>query len=100
MIFSKNPIVEVRVSIDSKDLGVALQSIDNENLYILPWNSTVYNDGSLHDLSVKIQDNQNNQLTIENEFSLATTTFTAWTKSKLILYIHWPTFVKIDSFLL
>lgn len=94
VIFSKNPITEVRISIDSKDLGVAIQSIDNPNLYVLPWNSTVYNDGVLHDLSVKIHDNQNNQWQVENQFSLATTTITAWTQSKFILYIHWPTFVK------
>lgn len=97
VIFSKNPITKVQVSIDSKDLGEAIQSTDNENLYVLPWNSTFYNDGLLHDLSVNIQDSRNNQLQVENEFSLATTTITAWTRSKFILYIHWPTFVTILS---
>ncbi|CAF4315331.1 unnamed protein product, partial [Adineta steineri] len=60
--------------------------------YVLPWNASFYNDGSLHDLSVEIRDNQNNTIKSENQFSLSTSTITAWTKSKIILIIHWPTF--------
>jgi len=75
-------------------LGNAIKSIDNENLYVLSWNASVYNDGLHHDLVVEIKDNQNNKITNENEFSLGITTKTAWTKSKLLLFIHWPTFVN------
>jgi len=75
-------------------LGNANQSIDNEHLYVLPWNASFYNDGYHHQLFVEIKDNQNNIIKSENEFSLATTTITAWTRSKFILFIHWPTFVS------
>ncbi|CAF0776147.1 unnamed protein product [Adineta steineri] len=92
VIYSKLPIVDVHVSIDKKFLGYAKPSIDNEHLYVLPWNASFYNDGSLHDLSVEIRDNQNNTIKSENQFSLSTSTITAWTKSKIILIIHWPTF--------
>ncbi|CAF3466928.1 unnamed protein product [Rotaria sp. Silwood1] len=92
VIFSKWSIVDVNVSIDSKFLGTAIQSIDNKNLYVLPWNASFYNDSHLHTLSIEINDNQNNRIKIENQFSLATTTITAFTGSKLILLIHWPTF--------
>jgi hypothetical protein len=94
VIFSKSPIVEVRVSIGSKYLGNAVQSIDNQNLYVLPWNASFYNDGLLHALSVEIKDEKNNVVKSENEFSLGTTTKTAWTSSKFILFVHWPTFVR------
>ena len=93
VIFSKNPIVKVEISIDSKYLGDAVKSVDNDNLYVLKWNTSVYHDGFLHDLSVVIHDNKNQILNLQNQFSLSTTTITAWTKSKFILYIHWPTFV-------
>ncbi|CAF4158500.1 unnamed protein product [Rotaria sp. Silwood2] len=92
VIFSKWSIVDVSVSIDSKFTGTALQSIDNNNLYVLPWNASFYNDGHLHTLSIEVKDNQNNKMTTENEFSLTTTTITAFTRSKFILFIHWPTF--------
>ncbi len=75
-------------------MGNAKQSIDNEHLYVLPWNASFYNDGHHHQLLVEIKDNQNNIIKSENEFSLATTTITAWTRSKFILFIHWPTFVS------
>jgi hypothetical protein len=100
LIFSKSPIIEVRVSIDSKYLGNAVQSIDNQNLYVYPWNASVYNDGNHHQISVEIKDNQNNIIKSENEFSLSTTTITAWTRSKFVLFVHWPTFVKIIFFFL
>ncbi|CAF0901873.1 unnamed protein product [Adineta ricciae] len=95
VIFSKFPIVDVRVSIDGKFLGNAVKAIDHESLYVLAWNASLYNDGRLHDLTVEIKDKQNNELKSENQFSLATTTITAWTRSKLILLIHWPTFGMI-----
>jgi hypothetical protein len=79
-------------------LGNAIKSIDNENLYVLPWNASFYHDGGLHDLLVEIRDNQNNKIQNENQFSLATTTMTAWTRSKFILFIHWPSFVKKKFF--
>jgi hypothetical protein len=94
VIFSKNPIIDVRISIDSIYLGNAIQSIDNKNLYVLPWNTSIYNDGLLHDLLVEITDNQNNKINNENQFSLGITTRTAWTHSKFILYMHWPAFVN------
>lgn len=94
IIFSKYPITDVRISIDSKYLGNAIKSIDNENLYVFPWNASIYNDNLLHDLLVEIKDNQNNTVKNENQFSLSTTTITAWTRSKLVLFIHWPTFVR------
>lgn len=75
-------------------MGNAIQSIDNQNLYVLPWNSTLYNDGKLHKLSIEVKDDQNNKMITENEFSLDTTTITAWTRSKFILFVHWPTLVK------
>ncbi|UJR16488.1 hypothetical protein I4U23_003391 [Adineta vaga] len=92
VIFSKFPIVDVRVTIDTKFLGNAIKAIDHENLYVLPWNASLYNDGFLHNLIVEIKDNQSNIIKSENQFSLATTTITAWTRSKLVLFIHWPTF--------
>jgi hypothetical protein len=75
-------------------LGNAIKSIDNDNLYVLPWNASVYNDGSLHNLLVEMTDNQNNKIQNEIQFSLANTTITAWTASKIVLFVHWPTFVK------
>ncbi|CAF4268771.1 unnamed protein product [Rotaria socialis] len=92
VIFSQWPIIDVKVSIDSKFLGNAIQSIDNQNLYVLQWNASYYHDGYHHKLSVEIKDNQNNKMKTENEFSLSTTTVIAWTLSKFILSIHWPTF--------
>ncbi|CAF0820817.1 unnamed protein product [Rotaria sordida] len=92
VIFSKWSIVNVNISIDSKFFGTAIESIDNENLYVLPWNASFYNDGHLHTLSIEIKDNQNNTMKIENEFSLTTTTITAFARSKFILLTHWPTF--------
>ena len=94
VIFSKWLIVNVSVFIDSKFLGYAKQSIDNQNLYVLPWNTSFYNDNHLHNLSVEIKDNQRNIIKIGHKFSLDTTTTTLWTRSKLILFIHWPTFVR------
>ncbi len=79
-------------------MGNAIKSIDNENLYVLSWNASVYNNGQLHDLLIEIKDNQNNTIRNENQFSLATTTITSWTHSKLVLFIHWPTFVKKKFF--
>jgi len=99
VIFSKWPIIDVRISIDSKYIGNAIQSIDNENLYVLPWNASFYNDGKLHDLLVEIKDNQNNTVINQNQFSLSTTTFTAWNRAKFILLIHWPTFGIVASIL-
>ncbi len=55
VIFSKFSIVNVNVSIDGKYLGMASQSIDNQNLFVLPWNTSLYKDDNLHEISVEIQ---------------------------------------------
>jgi hypothetical protein len=55
VIFSKLSIINVNISIDGKYLGSAIQSIDNQNLFVLPWNSSLYADENLHEISVEIQ---------------------------------------------
>lgn len=75
-------------------MGSAIESIDNKNLYILPWNTSLYNDDHLYKLTVEIKNDQNNTIKIEHEFSFSTITKTIWTRSNFILLIHWPTIVK------
>jgi len=48
-------IINVNISIDGKSIGSAIQSIDNKNLFILPWNTTLYNDKNLHEILVEIK---------------------------------------------
>ena len=55
VIFSPLPIVDVRVTIDSKFVGQAVQSVDTAHLYVLPWNASLYHDGQLHQISVTIR---------------------------------------------
>ena len=55
VIFHKWPIVDMRISIDSKILGSALPSRDNPNLFVLPWDASRYNDGKLHWILVEIK---------------------------------------------
>ena len=55
LIFSRIPIISVNVSIDGQHLGSALPSIDNKNLFVLPWNTSLYNDQNLHQILVEIQ---------------------------------------------
>ncbi|CAF4270819.1 unnamed protein product, partial [Rotaria sordida] len=94
LFFFKSSVVNVSVSIDSQFFGTAIQSIDNKNLYVPPWNASFYNDGHIHTLSIEVKDNQNNRMRIENEFSRTPTTITAFARSKFILLIHWPTFLQ------
>lgn len=55
VIFSRVSIVTVRVSIDGEYLGLAIPSIDNQNLFVLPWNTSLYNDEKLHQIVVEIK---------------------------------------------
>ncbi|CAF0907568.1 unnamed protein product [Didymodactylos carnosus] len=91
LIFAKHQIIDVRVLIDSKFIGQAKSSIDNPNLFILQWNTSLYDQG-IHEMIVEIKDNQNNVETLTEEFTLTTSTITAWTRSKLVLLADWPTF--------
>ena len=47
--------MDVSVSINGKHFGNAIQSDDNRNLYVLPWNASEYDDGHLHRISVEIK---------------------------------------------
>ncbi|CAF3585182.1 unnamed protein product, partial [Rotaria sordida] len=40
LFFFKSSVVNVSVSIDSQFFGTAIQSIDNKNLYVPPWNAS------------------------------------------------------------
>ncbi|CAF3775166.1 unnamed protein product [Rotaria magnacalcarata] len=92
VIFSKLSIINVNVSIDEQYVGSAVQSIDNQNLFVLPWNVSLYDDGNLHQIFVGIKDNGNNTVILTHEFSVSFTTITRWDPSQIILTIHQPTF--------
>ncbi|CAF4932224.1 unnamed protein product [Rotaria sp. Silwood1] len=92
VIFSNLSIQNVIISIDEQYIGSAIQSKDNQNLFILPWNTNLYNDENLHKIFVEIKDIENNTVTLQHEFSLSLPTITKWNRSKLILTIHQPTF--------
>ncbi|CAF0755501.1 unnamed protein product [Didymodactylos carnosus] len=91
LIFSKHQINNVRVSIDSKFIGYAVNSINNLNLFILQWNTSLYEQGT-HIMHVQIQDYQNNTEELMEEFALSISSVIAWNRSKLILLVHWSTF--------
>lgn len=55
LVFAKQSIVKVDVQIDGKTIGQAVRSIDNANLFVLPWNTSVYNDEKLHRIVVNIR---------------------------------------------
>jgi hypothetical protein len=55
VVFSKWSIRQVKVTIDSQLLGLARVAVDHPNLYVLPWNASVYHDGHLHQISVEIE---------------------------------------------
>ena len=55
LIFAYLPIINVNISIDEQYIGSAIQSIDNPNLFVLPWNTSFYNDGNLHRIVVEIK---------------------------------------------
>jgi hypothetical protein len=55
VIFSKLSIINVNISIDGQYIGSAIRSIDNQNLFILPWNTSLYNDNNLHEILVEIK---------------------------------------------
>lgn len=59
LVFSKKRIVAVKVSIDSKFLGVARQSNDSSNLFLLEWNPSIYRDEKSHRILVEISVRQN-----------------------------------------
>ncbi|CAF4143728.1 unnamed protein product [Rotaria sordida] len=92
VIFSKLSIINVNISIDEQYIGSAIQSIDNQNLFIFPWNTSLYNDEKLHKIFVEIKDNGNNTVILQHEFSLSLLKKTKWYQSKIILTIHQPTF--------
>ncbi|CAF3242403.1 unnamed protein product [Rotaria socialis] len=92
VIFSKLSIINVNVSIDEQYVGSAVQSIDNQHLFVLPWNASSYDDGRLHQIFVGIKDNGNNTVILTHEFSISFTTITRWNPSQIILTIHQPTF--------
>ncbi|CAF1094303.1 unnamed protein product [Adineta ricciae] len=92
VIFSYLPIVDVQISIDEQSMGSARQAIDHSNLFVLPWNASIYHDDNLHVISVRIRDQENNSITITHEFSLTLSTITSWNKSKILLTVHQPTF--------
>jgi len=45
-------------------------------------------------MSFIFKDKGNNTISLKHEFSLSLSTVTKWNRSKLILKIHQPTFVK------
>jgi hypothetical protein len=49
------PIVNVNISIDGRYIGLAIQSSDNPNLFVLPWNTSFYKDENLHEIFVQIK---------------------------------------------
>jgi hypothetical protein len=55
VIFAQLPIVNVNISIDGQYIGLAIQSSDNPNLFVLPWNTSFYNDENLHEIFVQIK---------------------------------------------
>lgn len=55
LVFAKQSIVKVDVQIDGKTIGQAVRSIDNANLFVLPWNTSVYNDEKLHRIVVNVR---------------------------------------------
>ena len=111
LIFSKRPLTDVQVSIDGQTVGQASRSPDNANLFILPWNTSVYSDESLHRISViiqvsdtntqaflhfifcSLQDEQNQRLELAHDFSLTNSTINTWGRAKILLSFHWPTVV-------
>ncbi|CAF0716595.1 unnamed protein product [Adineta steineri] len=95
LVFAQLPISKVDITIDKQYMGSAIQSIDNLNLFVLPWNTSFYNDGNLHEIFVKIKDNANNIVTIKHDFSLSLSTITAWNRSKFLLTVHQPTLILI-----
>ncbi|CAF2727309.1 unnamed protein product [Rotaria sp. Silwood2] len=92
VIFSKLSISNVIISIDEQYIGSAIQSNDNGNLFILPWNTSLYNDENLHKIFVEIKDSGNNTIILQHEFSLSLPTSIKWNRSRIILTIHQPTF--------
>ena len=58
MIFARLPIVHVTISIDGQYLGSARRSSDNSNLFVLPWNASLYHDEKLHQILVQIKVNK------------------------------------------
>ena len=55
LVFAKQSIVTVDVQIDGKAVGQAVRSIDNKNLFVLPWKTSLYNDEKLHRIVVNIR---------------------------------------------
>ncbi|UJR30002.1 hypothetical protein I4U23_017548 [Adineta vaga] len=92
LIFAYLPISDVKIFIDGQAKGSAVQTNDHKNLFVLPWNTSLYNDGNLHEISVQIKDNGNNTVTITHEFSFSLSTRIPWNRSKFLLSIHLPTF--------
>ena len=55
LVFAKRPIVTVEVQIDQKRLGQAVRAKGNRNLFVFPWNTSLYADEKLHQIVVTIR---------------------------------------------
>jgi hypothetical protein len=112
LAFAVRPIVSVSVSIDGRRSRRARRSTDNDNLFVLPWNASVYLDEQLHEISVNIrvrdtsvrsansccltraQDIGNDTLQLKHEFSVSSDATSSSDQSNVILVVHWPSLVR------